>query len=176
MSSALALPFDLAPTRKKWNLVIVGGGPAGLAVAIVAAEQGLSAIVLERHEFPPDKACGEGVLPPGVKALKRLGIADRFDRRTPYPFAGIRFIQEDGSASRIANALARTRHPPRDSCRRSGAPSAGAGRDLAPAMLGAWVRPVGERHSRIHLTRQNLRLADRRRRRTSFIAAQSLRT
>ncbi|HYK65259.1 MAG TPA: NAD(P)/FAD-dependent oxidoreductase [Patescibacteria group bacterium] len=99
MSSALALPADLAPIRKKWDLVIVGGGPAGLAVAIVAAEQGLSAIVLERHEFPPDKACGEGVLPPGVKALKRLGIADRFDRRTSYPFAGIRFIQEDGSAA-----------------------------------------------------------------------------
>src|ERR1700736_1989150 len=77
----------------------VGGGPAGLAVAIVAAEQGLSVIVLERRSFPPDKACGEGVLPPGVKALERLGIADQFDRSTCYPFAGIRFIQEDGSAA-----------------------------------------------------------------------------
>ncbi len=78
---------------------MVGGGPAGLAVAIVAAEQGLSVVVVERHEFPPDKACGEGVLPPGVKALERLGIADRFDRSTSYPFAGIRFVQEDGSAA-----------------------------------------------------------------------------
>jgi menaquinone-9 beta-reductase len=79
--------------------VIVGGGPAGLAVAIVAAEQGLSVVVVERRDFPPDKACGEGVLPPGVKALERLGIADRFDRSTSHPFAGIRFIQEDGSAA-----------------------------------------------------------------------------
>src|SRR5208282_137244 len=73
--------------------------PAGLAVAIVAAEQGLSVVVVERHDFPPDKACGEGILPPGVKALQRLGIADRFDHSTSCPFAGIRFIQEDGSAA-----------------------------------------------------------------------------
>ena len=99
MASTLAASYVLAPARKVWDLVVVGGGPAGLAVAIVAAEQGLSVLVIERRDFPPDKACGEGVLPPGVKALQRLGIADRFDHSTSYPFVGIRFIQEDGSAA-----------------------------------------------------------------------------
>jgi flavin-dependent dehydrogenase len=98
VSSTLAVR-EPAPARELWDLVVVGGGPAGLAVAIVGAEQGLSVMVIERRDFPPDKACGEGVLPPGVKALQRLGIADRFDRSTSYPFAGIRFIQEDGSAA-----------------------------------------------------------------------------
>jgi menaquinone-9 beta-reductase len=99
MASTIAIGYETDPARDLWDLVVVGGGPAGLAVAIVAAEQGLSVIVVERREFPPDKACGEGVLPPGVKAMQRLGIADRFDRTTSYPFAGIRFIQEDGSAA-----------------------------------------------------------------------------
>jgi len=99
MASTLAASYVSAPARKIWDLVVVGGGPAGLAVAIVAAEQGLSVAVIERRDFPPDKACGEGVLPPGVKALQRLGIADRFDHSTSFPFAGIRFIQEDGSAA-----------------------------------------------------------------------------
>ncbi len=99
MASTLAAGYVSAPARKLWDLVVVGGGPAGLAVAIVAAEQGLSVIVVERLDFPPDKACGEGVLPPGVKALQRLGIADRFDHSTSFPFAGIRFIQENGSAA-----------------------------------------------------------------------------
>lgn len=99
MASTLAIREVSAPGREIWDLVVVGGGPAGLAVAIVAAEQGLSVVVIERRDFPADKACGEGVLPPGVKALQRLGIADRFDHSTSYPFAGIRFIQEDGSAA-----------------------------------------------------------------------------
>jgi flavin-dependent dehydrogenase len=99
MASTLAVSHASVPARVIWDLVVVGGGPAGLAVAIVAAQQGLSVVVVERRDFPPDKACGEGVLPPGVKALQRLGIADRFDHTTYYPFAGIRFIQEDGSAA-----------------------------------------------------------------------------
>ena len=99
MASSPVTSYVSVPVREIWDLIVVGGGPAGLAVAIVAAEQGLSVLVLERRNFPPDKACGEGVLPPGVKALRRLGIADRFNRSTSYPFTGIRFIQEDGSAA-----------------------------------------------------------------------------
>ncbi len=97
MASSIAAKYATAPAPILWDLVVVGGGPAGLAVAIVAAEQGLSVIVVERRDFPSDKACGEGVLPPGVKALERLGIRDRFDLTTSCPFSGIRFIQEDGS-------------------------------------------------------------------------------
>jgi flavin-dependent dehydrogenase len=85
--------------RESWDLVIVGGGPAGLATAIVAAEHGLAVLVLERREFPPDKACGEGILPPGVRALERLGVTRRLDRSQFHPLAGIRFLQEDGSSA-----------------------------------------------------------------------------
>lgn len=81
-----------------WDLVIVGGGPAGLAVAITAADQGLSVLVLERCGAPPDKACGEGLLPPGVRALERLGVIRHLNRALTRPFVGIRFIQEDRSS------------------------------------------------------------------------------
>jgi len=99
MASTLAATPATISARERWDLVIVGGGPAGLATAIVAAERGFSTVVVERRDFRQDKACGEGVLPPGVTALARLGVADRFDRSTSYKFAGIRFIQEDGTAA-----------------------------------------------------------------------------
>lgn len=80
------------------DVAIVGGGPAGLAMAIVAAGQGLSVMVLERREYLADKACGEGILPPGVQALRRLGVLDFLDDSRFLPFAGIRFVQEDNSS------------------------------------------------------------------------------
>jgi flavin-dependent dehydrogenase len=79
------------------DIAIVGGGPAGLAVAIVAAERGLSALVLERRDGPPDKACGEGLLPPAVRGLHRLGADAYLPPGGSRVFTGIRFIQEDGS-------------------------------------------------------------------------------
>lgn len=41
-----------------WDLVVIGAGPAGAAAALgaLAAEPGLSVLLLDRHEFPRDKA------------------------------------------------------------------------------------------------------------------------
>lgn len=47
----------------KFDVVIVGGGPAGSSSALRAAELGLSVVVLERCEFPRDKHCGGGLTP-----------------------------------------------------------------------------------------------------------------
>ncbi len=80
----------------RFDVAIVGGGPAGLAVAIEARLRGLSAVVLERQTFPVDKACGEGLMPAGVVALKRLGAWSHLDRADCAPFEAIRYVQEDG--------------------------------------------------------------------------------
>ena len=101
MSGSLAVNALVSPARETWDVVVVGGGPAGLAAAIVGAEQGLSVLVLERRRFPPDKACGEGILPPGVRALERLGVRPFSDATTAYRFEGIRFVQENGSATEV---------------------------------------------------------------------------
>jgi flavin-dependent dehydrogenase len=54
---------------ERFTVAIVGGGPAGLALAARTAERGLSTVVHERSPGPPDKACGEGLMPAGVRAL-----------------------------------------------------------------------------------------------------------
>jgi menaquinone-9 beta-reductase len=54
--------------------VVVGAGPSGVATALTLSRAGHSVTVLDRGHFPRDKACGEGLLPPGVAALRRLGV------------------------------------------------------------------------------------------------------
>jgi len=74
------------------DVVVVGGGPAGLALAAAAASRGLDVLVLERGGFPVDKACGEGVLPPGVRALEALGARALLDPTACSPLRAIRWI------------------------------------------------------------------------------------
>ena len=79
-----------------WDLAICGGGPAGLATAIRAAESGYRTVLFERAAGTPDKACGEGLMPRGLAALSRLSVLAAIDRDACAPFRGIRYLQEDG--------------------------------------------------------------------------------
>lgn len=70
-------------------MLIVGGGPAGLATAIAGRLAGFEVTVVERASPPIDKACGEGLMPDGLACLRRLGV--RLERRRLHPFHGIRY-------------------------------------------------------------------------------------
>ncbi|MFF4318004.1 NAD(P)/FAD-dependent oxidoreductase [Streptomyces sp. NPDC001568] len=57
------------------DLLVAGGGPAGLATAIHAALAGLEAVVVEPRATPVDKACGEGLMPGAVRRFQELGVS-----------------------------------------------------------------------------------------------------
>lgn len=75
---------------KRTDIFVVGGGPAGLAAAIAARLKGLSVVVADAAEPPVDKACGEGLMPDSLDALRRLGVA--LDPDQSFAFRGIRFV------------------------------------------------------------------------------------
>ncbi|MFZ3268626.1 MAG: NAD(P)/FAD-dependent oxidoreductase [Mycobacterium sp.] len=56
------------------DLLVVGGGPAGLATAIHGARAGLDVAVVERRRGSVDKACGEGLMPHTLRHLERLAV------------------------------------------------------------------------------------------------------
>jgi len=85
------------------QVVVVGGGPVGLACAIEARMAGLDVTVVEPRSGVIDKACGEGLMPGAVPALARLGVTPR-----GYPLRGIDYRDGRRSAQHrfvVGNAL-----------------------------------------------------------------------
>jgi menaquinone-9 beta-reductase len=72
------------------DVLIIGGGPAGLAAALAVREKGFEVVVAEGIHPPVDKACGEGLMPDSLEVLARLGV--RGEDLASCPFRGIRFV------------------------------------------------------------------------------------
>jgi flavin-dependent dehydrogenase len=80
------------------DVAVIGAGPAGTAAALLLARAGLRVTLVDKARFPRPKACGEGVMPSGVRVLERLGAlgdVERAGRR----FRGIRFVERSGRAA-----------------------------------------------------------------------------
>ncbi len=77
------------------EVIVAGGGPAGLAAAIAARQAGLAVSMFDCARPPIDKACGEGIMPDGLVALQRLGVSIPFEQA--HAFRGIRFLDADHS-------------------------------------------------------------------------------
>jgi 2-polyprenyl-6-methoxyphenol hydroxylase-like FAD-dependent oxidoreductase len=57
------------------GVLVIGGGPAGLAAGIAARMKGFEVTVADGAKPPIDKACGEGLMPGTMAALRALGVA-----------------------------------------------------------------------------------------------------
>ncbi len=62
-----------------YDVIVVGGGPAGSAAATMLARQGASVLLLERERFPRDHV-GESLLPASVPVLEELGVLPAVQR------------------------------------------------------------------------------------------------
>jgi flavin-dependent dehydrogenase len=88
----------------KTDVLVIGAGPVGLAVALGCAERGLRTRVVERGTPPLDKACGEGIMPDGVARLRRLGVDPV--AAGGRPFLGIRYLDGEVRAEARFGAAA----------------------------------------------------------------------
>jgi menaquinone-9 beta-reductase len=59
---------------ERFDIAVIGGGPAGAAVAIRAARAGARVVVVEKGPHGRDKICGDGLTPRAIAALNELEI------------------------------------------------------------------------------------------------------
>ena len=65
----MSIPFDT-------DALIIGGGPAGAATGILLAKAGWRVVLVEQHEFPRQKVCGECISAGALSILDELGVGD----------------------------------------------------------------------------------------------------
>lgn len=74
-------------TDESYDVIVVGGGPAGSATAALLAKEGRSVLVLEREKFPRYHI-GESLIPGVWPTLDRLGLREKL--------AGLSFVRKYG--------------------------------------------------------------------------------
>ncbi|MFI7624227.1 geranylgeranyl reductase family protein [Micromonospora echinofusca] len=87
----------------EFDVVVVGAGPAGSAAALAARRAGASVLLLDRSDFPRDKACGDGIAAHALDVLDELGVPDAVAGYAPLP--ALRLVGPGGGT--VARALPR---------------------------------------------------------------------
>jgi len=82
----------------QWDVIVIGGGPAGSTAAAVLAEKGRRVLVLEREKFPRYHI-GESLIPYTYFPLQRIGLIEKM-KASHFPKKySVQFVNPDGKAS-----------------------------------------------------------------------------
>lgn len=83
----------LPPLKDSYDVIVIGGGPAGASTAALVAEHGHSVLLLERAELPRFHV-GESLIPETYWPLKRLGLIDRLKQSAFPKKYSVQFVSE----------------------------------------------------------------------------------
>ena len=72
--------LSLMQCHDHWDLIVIGGGLAGLAVATTAARHGKRVLLCEKKSYPRAKVCGACLNGNALAAMNELGFSNILDR------------------------------------------------------------------------------------------------
>lgn len=79
---------------KRSDVVIVGAGPAGSTAALYARYFGLDYLLIDQHDFPRDKVCGDALAPVIFSLIHEVGLTLPTERFFCKP-SGFQFVFSD---------------------------------------------------------------------------------
>ncbi len=82
--------------NKSYDAIIIGAGPSGCAAAISLGRNGYRVLVVEKDQFPRGKVCGDGISPPALAAVERLGILQEVMLKNPWKIEGVELSSPAG--------------------------------------------------------------------------------
>lgn len=80
----------------RYDVAIVGAGPAGSATAIALARGGARVALVDRCAFPRDKPCAEYLSPAAEPLLRELGVMETLEAARPNRLRGFRIYAPNG--------------------------------------------------------------------------------
>ncbi len=78
------------------EVIVVGSGPAGSAVAMALSQKGYDVLMLDRRPFPRDKICGDAVPAGALDLLYALGMEEKIRAAGFYYIDKIRLVSPKG--------------------------------------------------------------------------------
>ena len=81
-----------------FDVVIVGGGPAGSTAGTLLAKHGWNVAIFEKERFPRFKI-GESLLPGSIRTFERMGVKEKIDKADVIVKHGGKIVSACGTRS-----------------------------------------------------------------------------
>ena len=102
----------------RYDVIIVGGGPAGATTALYAARRGLRPLLIDKKAFPRDKFCGDAVARKSLGYVRDLGLMNEMRAALHEPIDQALVGAPGGAAVRVDLNPANHPEAPHAVCRR----------------------------------------------------------